>query len=379
MNETPPLSIELNLPLEPFTLQVSSTLTARATGVFGPSGSGKTSLIETIAGLRRNATGKITFGDTVWLDSDQNIFLPPEQRGIGLVPQRGLLFPHLSVRQNLLFGAKRTTATATTTNPSDLFDQVVEVLNLAELLNRKPAALSGGERQRVAAGRAVCSNPQLLIMDEPLSSLDAALRDQTLAFFIRLVNDLKISMIWVSHDPIEVQSICDELITIDRGKVTQQGDPVTVLSNPPAFQTLALSGFQNVLPCRIVNSTDSQTSVRLDGGAVELVLSKTVNVQKNESEAQAIVTIPARSILISTQNPTHVSAGNILRGKISQIKTQSQAVASVLVQLTDQDRPAPLVVELTTAALNRLGLKQDQVVYALIKSTACVLQTINPD
>ena len=379
MNETPPLSIELNLPLEPFTLQVSSTLTARATGVFGPSGSGKTSLIETIAGLRRNATGKITFGDTVWLDSDQNIFLPPEQRGIGLVPQRGLLFPHLSVRQNLLFGAKRTTATATTTNPSDLFDQVVEVLNLAELLNRKPAALSGGERQRVAAGRAVCSNPQLLIMDEPLSSLDAALRDQTLAFFIRLVNDLKISMIWVSHDPIEVQSICDELITIDRGKVIQQGDPVTVLSNPPAFQTLALSGFQNVLPCRIVNSTNSQTSVRLDGGSVELVLSKTVNVQKNESEAQAIVTIPARSILISTQNPTHVSAGNILRGKISQIKTQSQAVASVLVQLTDQDRPAPLVVELTTAALNRLGLKQDQLVYALIKSTACVLQTINPD
>ena len=381
MNETKPLSIELHLPLEPFTLQVSITLAARATGVFGSSGSGKTSLIETIAGLRRNAMGKITFGDTVWMDSEQNIFLPPEQRGIGLVSQQGLLFPHLSVRQNLLFGAKRATTTATTTtpNPSNLLEQVVEVLNLAELLNRKPAALSGGERQRVAAGRAVCSNPQLLIMDEPLSSLDAALRDKTLAFFIRLVNDLKISIIWVSHDAVEVQAICDELITIDRGKVTQQGDPVTVLSNPPAFQTLALSGFQNVLPCRIVNSTDSQTSVRLDGGAVELVLSKTVNVQKNESEAQAIVTIPARSILISTQNPTHVSAGNILCGKISQIKTQSQAVASVLVQLTDQDRPAPLVVELTTAALNRLGLKQDQVVYALIKSTACVLQTINPD
>ena len=381
MNETPPLSIDLNLPLEPLTLQFSGTLEARATGLFGPSGSGKTSLVETIAGLRRNAIGKITFGDTVWMDSEKNTFLPPEQRGIGFVPQRGLLFPHLNVRQNLLFGAKRV-ATAATTNTvasSDLFDQVVDTLNLAQLLNRKPDSLSGGERQRVAAGRAVCSNPQLLIMDEPLSSLDAALRYKTLAFFIRLVNDLKISMIWVSHDAIEVQAICDELITIDQGEVTHRGQPVEVLSNPDVFPTLAFSGFQNVLRGSIVDSTEIQTRVRLEGGTAELILSDTVGVQKNEPGTRAIVTIPARSILVSTQNPTHVSAGNILRGKISRIETQSPAVAAVLVQLSEQGTQSPLVVELTTAALDRLGLEQDQSVYVLIKSTACVMQTIGQD
>jgi len=376
LSNNPPLSIDLKVLLEPFTLQFNNTLDARVVGLFGPSGSGKTSLVETIAGLRRNGTGKITFGDKVWMDSEQNIFVPPEERGIGFIPQRGLLFPHLNVRQNLLFGAKRAKVRTNAAERSDLFDQVVDILNLTELLNRKPAALSGGERQRVAAGRAVCSGPQLLIMDEPLSSLDAMLRYKTLAFFIRLIDDLKMSMIWVSHDAIEVQAICDELIAIDHGKVTQRGKPVEVLSNPKVFPTFEFSGFQNVLPCQIVKSNDSETIVELAGGTAQLTLGETVTRQPTKPGAQAIVTVPARSILISTENPTHVSAGNILRGKISRIDPQSAAVAVVHVQLNDQGNQTPLVVELTTAAENRLGLKQGQDVYVLIKSTACVMQTI---
>ena len=378
MNEAPSLLIDVNLPLERFTLQFSGALDARVTGLFGPSGSGKTSLVETVAGLRCTAKGKIKFGDTVWMDSDQNIFLPPEQRGIGFVPQRGLLFPHLSVRQNLLFGAKRSTPkTGMNTVPNrSLFDQVVDILNLAELLDRKPAMLSGGERQRVAAGRAVCSNPQLLIMDEPLSSLEAALRYKTLAFFIRLVHDLEMSMIWVSHDAIEVQAICNELIAIERGAITQRGNPVQVLSNPKVFPTLEFSGFQNVLPCHIIEPTETQTRVRLDGGTAELILSETSGRQKNEQGALAIVTIPARSILISTQNPTHVSAGNSLPGKIIRIEMQTRFVAAVLVQLNGQNDQTPLVVELTNAALERLKLEPGLSIYVLIKSTACVLQTI---
>jgi molybdate transport system ATP-binding protein len=379
VSETPTLSIDLKLPLQPFTLRCSATLAEQVTGLFGPSGSGKTSLVETITGLRRNAKGRIVFGDTVWMDSDQNIFLPPEQRGIGFVPQRGLLFPHLNVRQNLLFGSKRAKPNAETSAQAsrDLFDQVVDILNLGELLHRKPAALSGGERQRVAAGRAVCSNPQLLIMDEPLSSLDLALRYKTLAFFIRLVNDLKLSMIWVSHDAIEVQAICDELIAIERGEFTHRGNPVQVLSNPKVFPTLEFSGFQNVFPCRIVESTEVQTTVRLDGGSAQLILSETIRDQRNESGASAFVTIPARSILISTENPSHVSAGNRLPSTIVRIEPQSQSVAAVLVQLKNQSDQSPLVIELTTAALNRLKLEQGQSVYVLIKSTACVLQTVD--
>ena len=147
------------------------------------------------------------------------------------------------------------------------------------------------------------------------------------------------------------------------------------LSSPEVFPTLAFSGFQNVLPCHIIESTETQTSVRLDGGTAELILSET-GQQKNEPGTEAFVTIPARSILISTQNPDYVSAGNSLPGKIVRIETQSASVAAVLVQLDNQNDQTPLVVELTTAAVDRLKLAQDQSVYVLIKSTACVMQTV---
>lgn len=371
MSNMAALSIDVTLPLEPFTLSFHGVLDARVTGLFGPSGSGKTSLVETIAGLRRNANGRIAFGETVWLDSDQGIFVPPEHRGIGFVPQRGLLFPHLTVRQNLLFGAKRATA------GTDLFDQVVAILNLAHLLDRKPVSLSGGERQRVAAGRAVCSGPQLLIMDEPLSSLDDTLRYRTLEFFIRLVNDLKLSMIWVSHDPIEVQAICDQLIAIDQGQVTKRGRPTEILTDPGIASAFEFSGFPNVLRCQIVKSTNSETVVRLAEGTTELSLTVTGRAESLVPGEQAMVTIPARSILIATQNPSHVSAGNVLQGKISRIETQSAAVVMFHVKMEDQGKSSPLVVELTTAAVNRLGLEVNQSIYVLIKSTACVLQTIS--
>ena len=151
---------------------------------------------------------------------------------------------------------------------------------------------------------------------------------------------------------------------------------IQVLSSPEVFPTLAFSGFQNVLPCHIIESTETQTTVRLDGGTTELILSETVGRQKNEPGTEAFVTIPARSILISTQNPAYVSAGNSLPGKIIRIEMQSSSVAAVLVQLDNQNDQTPLVVELTTAAVDRLKLVQDQPVYVLIKSTACVMQTV---
>ena len=371
MSDVNTLSIDLTLPLEPFTLRFDSRLNSRVTGLFGPSGSGKTSLVETITGLRQNPSGRITFGETVWLDSNRGIFVPPEKRGIGFVPQRGLLFPHLNVRQNLWFGAKRGST------KTDLVDQVVEILNLTDLLDRKPASLSGGERQRVAAGRAVCSGPQLLILDEPLSSLDAALRYSTLTFFIRLVNEMNLSMIWVSHDAIEVQAICDELITIDRGNITNQGKPSHVLTDPQNIPTFEFAGFQNVIHCQVVKATETETIVSLAGGALQLALTATQRADILSPGDQAMVTIPARSILIATENPDRVSAGNILLGKILRLDTQSASVLMVHLQVANQDESTPLAVELTTSARDRLGLGIGQSVYVLIKSTACVVQKIS--
>ena len=371
MSNTLPLSIDIKLPLASFELKFKGELDARVTGLFGPSGSGKSSLVETIAGLRRGASGTIAFGDTVWQDSAQGVFVPPEQRGIGFVPQQGLLFPHLTVRQNLRFGAQRASL------GSDLFEQVVQILGLTELLDRKPFGLSGGERQRVAAGRAVCSGPRLLIMDEPLSSLDAATRYQTLAFFMRLVSDLKLTMIWVSHDAVEVQAICDELIVLDGGNVKQRGNLIDVLTAPSVFSTFDFSGFQNVLHCQVVKSTATETIVMPAGGTMEITLTATGRAETLNSGDHALVTIPARSILVATENPSHVSAGNILQGNIIRIEPQTAEVILVHIQLIDQDHSTPLVVELTTAARDRLELQTAQSVYVLIKSTACMLQANN--
>jgi molybdate transport system ATP-binding protein len=370
MSDTNALSIDLTLPLAPFTLRFQGELKARVTGLFGPSGSGKTSLVESIAGLRRDAQGVIRFGSSTWLESGRGFTAPPEKRNIGFVPQRGLLFPHLSVRQNLLFGAKRASTGI------ELFDQVVELLQIENLLDRMPQTLSGGERQRVAAGRAVCSGPELLIMDEPLSSLDAGLRYSTLPFFIRLVKEMAVNLIWVSHDAIEIQAICDEVLVIEQGNMIERGSPTDVLSNPTLSNAFEFTGFHNVLRCRIEIATDAETIACMEGGKTRISITARRLTTEFKPGDLVIVTIPARSILIAKQNPGDISAGNVLGGVIKRIESQSPSVVTVHVQLENEDGLIPLVVELTTAAIERLGLEVDQSIHVLIKSTACVAQTI---
>jgi molybdate transport system ATP-binding protein len=217
---------QLRLPLGAFTLELNAALTGRVTAIFGPSGSGKTTLLELIAGLRRPAAGAIRLDDTTLTDAAVGTFVRPEHRAIGYVPQEGALFPHLSVRQNLLYGFA-----SPRPRPAGLsFEHVTDVLEITALTNRSTATLSGGEKQRVALGRALLAAPRLLLLDEPLAGLDAPLRERLLPYLARVRDEFAIPMLYVTHSPDEVMALCDDVLVLTAGRETARGRPADLFA-----------------------------------------------------------------------------------------------------------------------------------------------------
>ncbi|NOX33627.1 MAG: molybdenum ABC transporter ATP-binding protein [Deltaproteobacteria bacterium] len=187
--------------------------------LFGPSGAGKTSVINMVAGLVRPDAGHITVNHRNLFDSNAKINLPPEKRNIGYIFQDGRLFPHLSVRSNLAYGMRNTS----TSESSITFHQVVELLGIGQLLDRRPSRLSGGEKQRVAIGRALLTNPDLLLMDEPFASLDQPRKAEILPFVSRLCTEFEIPVLYVTHSLEEISRLADTLIVMDSGKIASTG------------------------------------------------------------------------------------------------------------------------------------------------------------
>lgn len=211
----------LRLPLAHFELRVDAVLEGRVTAIFGASGAGKTSLLEVIVGLRRQREGTVRIDDRVLADANAGLFLPPERRAIGYVPQDGALFPHLSVRKNLLYGVRaREGETRELT-----VEHVTDVLEIGALLDRAVATLSGGEKQRVALGRALLTAPRLLLLDEPLAGLDAPLRERLMPYLARIRDEFKRPMIYISHSPDEVVGLCDDVVVLERGQIVKRGTP----------------------------------------------------------------------------------------------------------------------------------------------------------
>lgn len=200
-----------------FELQVAFASSARHLALFGPSGSGKTSVLLALAGLRRPDAGRIAFDGEVLFDSDRGVLVPAASRGLGVVFQDGRLFPHLRVRDNLLYAQRSVTA-----GVGVPFDAAVELLGLSELLGRWPATLSGGEARRVAIGRALLSRPRALLLDEPLVGLHREARSQVLAYLRRLREEIRLPTLLVSHQPDEVQALAEEVVLLDDGRVRQQ-------------------------------------------------------------------------------------------------------------------------------------------------------------
>jgi molybdate transport system ATP-binding protein len=194
---------DLVLPLAHFALDLSVEMNARSTALFGPSGAGKTSLLEVIAGLREPQSGRIELNGRVISG------LPPRERRVGYVPQDDALFPHLSVRQNVYYGARENN------------DAVIDILEIGHVMDRGVKRLSGGERKRVALARALLSRPEILLLDEPLTGVDVALRDRVLGYLVRVHQELDVPTVYVTHQMDEVRAMCDEIVWMDQGKIVR--------------------------------------------------------------------------------------------------------------------------------------------------------------
>ena len=216
---------EVLMPLPPFNLSLNLKIEGELIALFGPSGSGKTSMLNLIAGLDKPTSAFIQFNSTVLTDTKRNHSLPACQRGIGYVPQEGALFPHLTVRANLLYGSKRHSAT-----PLFSLKHVTEVLDISHTLNRSIHHLSGGEKQRIALARALLSQPRLILLDEPLASLDRELKQKSLTLLQGIREEFQIPMIYVSHSAEEVVALCDKVIVLEGGRFVRWGKPTEIFT-----------------------------------------------------------------------------------------------------------------------------------------------------
>lgn len=223
--------IDIKLKRKQGRFTVNAYFKGAATGVtalFGPSGAGKTSIVNMVAGLMKPDAGRIVINEDCLFDSARRIDRPPEKRRIGYVFQDGRLFPHLTVRSNLTYGMRRIPAGRRFVT----LDEVVDLLGIGALLKRRPATLSGGEKQRVAIGRALLTSPALLLMDEPLASLDAARKAEVLPFITRLSNRFSIPILYVSHDLDEILSLSSHLVILENGRVAATGTLAELASRP---------------------------------------------------------------------------------------------------------------------------------------------------
>jgi molybdate transport system ATP-binding protein len=353
----------VGLQLHRFTLRAAFETDARTMGLFGNSGAGKTTLLEVLAGLRRGAAGRIEVDGAAWLDSDRGIDLPAERRGVGYVPQEGLLFPHWDVMGNVLAGAERARdAGATRIDP----EQVIGVLDLELLRRRRAASLSGGERQRVALARALCSGPSLLLLDEPLASVEAPLRGRILRHLLAVRDAFSIPTVYVSHDATEVTVLCEEVAVLHEGRVRARGSPRDVFAAPAAEPWTPGAAYENVLEGTVVSVEESRASVSLGAGRFLIV----AGAPEAAAGARALVGIRASDLMLAVAEPAGLSARNVLPGVIREIRPVD---GGCVVRVDPGPGLAPVAVVVTEAARRALGLAEGLSVRLVAKAQSCRL------
>ncbi|ATQ69355.1 MULTISPECIES: molybdenum ABC transporter ATP-binding protein [Methylosinus] len=342
-----------------FTLTASFASKARILALYGPSGSGKTSLAHLVAGLAAPDAGRIAVNGATLVDRATRLFVPPEKRRISLVFQDALLFPHLDVKTNILFG-RFFTPVAERRVP---FDSVVETLGVAHLLRRRPGTLSGGERQRVGLARALLCSPRLLVMDEPMASLDFDRRQEIMALIERLRDEFAIPILLVSHAADEILRLADEVVALERGRIVAQGLP----SETIAAASRAVEGgrFSVVSALRAQAGVfDSRYGVtRLAHPAGEIVVA--ARVADGERPVRAL--IKATDVALARRRPSESSIRTMLEGVIRAIDEDEGPLAFVQIAMTGGDVLTASVTRLSVAEMN---LTVGGPVFALVKSVA---------
>jgi molybdate transport system ATP-binding protein len=353
------MTLDLRYARGDFCLLAAFETTARVLALVGPSGAGKTTLAQLIAGLSRPDAGRIAAEGATLVDTERAIFVPPEKRRIGFVFQDALLFPHLSVRSNIAFGRWFTPEPERRVP----FAQVVETLGIGYLLERRPATLSGGEKQRVGLARALLSSPRLLLMDEPMASLDFERRQEIMKLIERLRDEFSIPMLLVSHAADEVARLADEAIVLDRGRIVARGAPIETL--PSASRVMEGGRFivANPLTARIEAHDAHYGVTRLAHPAGKIV----VIAQVEPTDRPVRILVKATDVAICKTRPVETSVRTILCGRIDKIDANDSPSAFVVLELIGGDR---LTAAITRLALDELGLAVGDRVFALVKSVA---------
>ena len=333
------LHLDVDLPIEP-----------GVTAIFGPSGAGKTSILRAVAGLLTPESGKIGIGGDTWFDSDARVNIPTHRRGTGYVFQEPRLFPHLSVEQNIRYGAPRRAK----------LDAQVALLGLGPLLGRRPTGLSGGEAQRVALARALLSEPRILLMDEPLSALDQALKDDILPYLEGLCRETALPILYVSHDIDEVARLADRIALLEQGRTSPPQSVASALADAAPQSALARTIAGGLLRARIRahHPEDRLTEVQI--GADRLWLPGLHDPMGGEVQLR----IEARDVTLSLSRPEGMSALNVLPVRI--LRIDPGPGSGVLLRLDHEGQS--FAARLTARSARLLSLSAGQSVFAVLKT-----------
>ncbi len=363
------LRVDFTARRDEFQLEVRAELLPKVVAVFGRSGAGKTTLLHCVAGLVRPRRGRIALDDVALFDSDIGVNVPVHRRGVGLVFQDGRLFPHYSVAGNLRYGR----AARTKQSPPVDFDGVVDLLELRPLLDRRPSRLSGGERQRVALGRALLAAPRLLLLDEPLASLDDSLKRQIIPLLQRIRDRLDIPVLHVSHDLSEILQITEHLLVLERGQVLGCGRYVDLVQEGAVFEAIAGTGLINVIT---VAEADGAAGGR--GGKRAVVRSAPL-AGAAVATAEVLLRLPpaadafpgplslaigVHDVALAPEPLDRVSIQNQIKGRVCRTVDHDGRV------LVEVDIGQPLLVLITPQAATALCLREHQEIICLIKTSA---------
>ena len=350
------LSVEIEHQQGEFTLDTRFECGAGVTALFGRSGTGKTTLVNAIAGLIRPRKGRVVFDGETLFDAERGIHVRAGRRRFGYVFQEGRLFPHLTVRQNLTYSHWFDRALHAAVD----FTHVVELLGIGELLQRRPAQLSGGEKQRVAIGRALLAKPRLLLLDEPLASLDAERKYEILRYLKLLRDETRIPMVYVSHAVEEVLELADHVVLLASGRVVASGSVEAVMGRPDLLPASGVFEGGAVIETHVigVDADDGLATLGFDGGTLTIG-----NFDARAGESVR-VRIRAREVSIALVAPQHISIQNILRGKVVNIEAPRGSSVNVAIAVG----AATLRARITRRSARQLALAPGMEVYALIKA-----------
>lgn len=350
------IEIDVHLKRSDFVLDVDAILDAPVTGLFGPSGAGKSTLLGILAGLVRPDSGRFVIDGHCLFDSTRNINIPIYQRRIGLVFQDSQLFPHLSVRSNLAYGLNLLAAG----DRRFSFDHIVELLEIGHLLQQYPRQLSGGEKQRVALGRALLTSPRLLLLDEPLASLDARLKSQILPFLRRVKEQIQIPMVYVSHSINEILHLTQAVAIIQGGKILASGSFHEVIENDRVLSLAHSLGLDNVIQLTVVKHDNAFGYTLAEKGGIQVMLP----YLEAAVGTSISISIPASNVALSRGVIEGITIQNQLPGVVLAIHEVDHRV------LVTVDIGSHVVAEVTAKAVHDLGIRVGDRVHCLIKAQA---------